>query len=320
MDALAKDDAIARLRAAIADAGRGDDGPARFLIDAIAAKHPGAAVLFYGSGATVSSAEDPSSIVFDFYVIGESEKSLFANRWLRLAGRMAPPNVFYIETPSPHGTLRAKYAALSIRQFERLVSTRTFHSYFWARFAQPCRIAAAPAALRDRIEAALAGACVSFARAAAGLCGDRFTARAFWLAALGASYAAELRAEDTSRAAKLIASYGDWIERTTAPALAAAGFAVAEQDGVIAISPSPRRPRLAWRLRAIQGAFLSALRLLKGTQTFEGGIDYIAWKIRRHSGVDIGVTDWERRHPLLGAPGAAWRYYRLRGKSRAAQR
>ncbi|MEZ5891650.1 MAG: hypothetical protein R3C58_00665 [Parvularculaceae bacterium] len=270
-------------------------------------------MLFYGSGASVSRRESPADIVYDFYVIGPTDEALFSSTALRIAGKLIPPNVFYIETPSPFGTLRAKYAALTIAQFEKLVSARTFHSYFWARFAQPCRIEAPDAAMRARLETALATACASFARACAGLCGDKFTARELWLAGLGVSYKAELRAEDETRAEKLIASYGGWIEETTAPALALAGFHVTlEDNGVIAIGRAPERADFAWRLRAVQGAGLSVLRLLKGTQTFQGGIDYIAWKIKRHSGIDLQITDWERRHPMLGAPGAALRYYRLR--------
>jgi hypothetical protein len=37
---------------------------------------------------------------------------------------------------------------------------------------------------------------------------------------------------------------------------------------------------------------------------------YILWKIERHSGVKATATPWQRRHPLLAAPGLAWRLYR----------
>jgi hypothetical protein len=52
------------------------------------------------------------------------------------------------------------------------------------------------------------------------------------------------------------------------------------------------------------------LRLAKGAFTFVGGVDYLLWKIERHSGVKTTVTAWQRRHPLLAAPGLAWRLYR----------
>jgi hypothetical protein len=37
----------------------------------------------------------------------------------------------------------------------------------------------------------------------------------------------------------------------------------------------------------------------------------VLWKVKRHSGVVLPVTEWQRRHPLLAAPVLAWRLYRL---------
>ena len=51
------------------------------------------------------------------------------------------------------------------------------------------------------------------------------------------------------------------------------------------------------------------LRLAKAAFTFDGAMDYVAWKIERHSGVRIEVKPWQRRFPLLAAPGL---YLKLR--------
>lgn len=292
------------------------DEAAKTLVDALGEKHCGGAILFYGSGAGVSRLDDPASVVFDFYVIGDSYETLYDAPLLRTMNRLMPPNVFYFETPSRFGTLRAKYAVLTLDHFERLVSERTFHSYFWARFAQPCRIEGGDAAMRARLETALARAIATFCKRTAGLVESPFTPRTLWLAGLGASYKAELRAEDEARAGKLLDSYGGWAETVTAPGLALAGLSPRIEDGKIALDKPPARNAGAWRARAAQGAFLSVARLLKGTRTFKGGIDYIAWKIKRHSGIDVAITEWERKHPMLGAPGAALRYYRLRRTKR----
>ncbi len=40
------------------------------------------------------------------------------------------------------------------------------------------------------------------------------------------------------------------------------------------------------------------------------GMDYVAWKIERHSGVRIEVAPWQRRFPLLAAPGLYWKLRR----------
>jgi hypothetical protein len=68
--------------------------------------------------------------------------------------------------------------------------------------------------------------------------------------------------------------------------------------------------RLGWRIRSLQGKILSVVRLLKGAFTFSGGLDYILWKIERHTGRRPRMSDWERRHPVLAAPILLLRFYR----------
>jgi hypothetical protein len=43
------------------------------------------------------------------------------------------------------------------------------------------------------------------------------------------------------------------------------------------------------------------VRLAKASATFAGGADYIAWKINRHAGTRIELTDWQKKHPLVTA-------------------
>ena len=76
---------------------------------------------------------------------------------MRTLNWLLPPNVYYIEAPFEGRTVRAKYALLTLAQFERLVERRTLQSYFWARFAQPTIVlwARTPAA-QERVTRALA--------------------------------------------------------------------------------------------------------------------------------------------------------------------
>ena len=55
---------------------------------------------------------------------------------------------------------------------------------------------------------------------------------------------------------------------------------------------------------------LSVLRLFKALFTFEGGFDYIAWKLERHSGKVITIPPKVRKYPLLFVWGFMWRLYR----------
>lgn len=276
---------------------------ARAIADALARKYPGAAIFLYGSGISVSAGENPADILYDFYVIAPDYREI-KNPLERLAARALPPNVYYFELDTPRSKLRAKYALLSVEAFERLAGPTAFHSYFWARFAQPSRLVICPPSLRPRMINTVRRAVETFLRNSQGLAADPADWREVWLCGLRASYRAELRAESPGRAETLIGNYGDWPRRT-------ASFAPAP-------APAARNGAgLQWRLRALMGGVLSAARLLKATATFDGGIDYIAWKVKRHAGVDVGVKEWERRLPFIAAPIVALRYYRLRAAARA---
>jgi hypothetical protein len=66
-----------------------------------------------------------------------------------------------------------------------------------------------------------------------------------------------------------------------------------------------------WTSRELWGKPLNMLRLLKAAFTFDGAMDYVAWKVERHSGVRLDVKPWQRRFPLLAAPGLYLKLKRL---------
>ncbi|MGW8311390.1 MAG: hypothetical protein ACWGNB_10050 [Thiogranum sp.] len=86
---------------------------------------------------------------------------------------------------------------------------------------------------------------------------------------------------------------------------------LADEDYATELSDSRRwRNRIAWRLRTVQGKLLSLARLSKALFTFDGGLDYLAWKLERHSGQHIEVPDRVRRYPLLFVWVLVWDLYR----------
>ena len=56
-------------------------------------------------------------------------------------------------------------------------------------------------------------------------------------------------------------------------------------------------PPASWWLRRFQGKILSTLRILKATLTFDGALEYLLWKIQRHSGIYIQPTELQRKYP-----------------------
>ncbi len=270
------------------------------------------AVLFYGS---CRRAHDDSGGIVDLYVLVDDYRAAYGALLPALANRILAPNVYYLETSFADRTVRAKYAVVSLDEFER-GTARWFHPYLWGRFAQPCGLLyAADERARRRVLRALAAAVATFASRTLPRLPAEFGAEELWTSGLLLTYAAELRSERPEKIRALVAD--------TLPELEARTRALAPEQGWTAAAsgryrnPSTRGQRSwsawSWAVRRAQGKVLSILRLLKASFTFDGGLPYLAWKIERHSGVRIGITPFMQRHPRLGAIGALWRTWRRGG-------
>ncbi|HUF43800.1 MAG TPA: hypothetical protein VMN43_00525 [Aestuariivirgaceae bacterium] len=258
---------------------------------AVEARHePGvAAVIAYGSAMRGVAASDT---LIDLYVLTDSAEAVNRSRLARLGCRLVPPNVHYAEAPSGTVILRAKYAILPFGLFARKMDRTVSNPYFWARFSQPCRIVAArDDEIRRTLVTALAEAVRTMIAASLPLAWPGDDALGLWQRGLAESYRTELRPESSDRAREIVAANAAYYRAVTHAVLG---------PGWVA-SGQPRADSVNLRRRRIAGKTLSVLRLLKAAFTFEGGVDYVAWKIARHSGQAIEVRPWQRRHPVLGA-------------------
>ena len=206
--------------------------------------------------------------------------------------RLLPPNVYYLETTLDDGTeVRCKYAVLTRAQFQRACTRRAFHSYFWARYAQPVSLVGVRDVEREGLEESLVDAIVTlFTRSLARL-PDVDDPEDLWVETLRLCYGAELRPEGRDRARELVRLEAAYHHATAAAMLA-------ERDAILAHG-DPRLARVAWPLRTILGKPLSLARLLKALATFDGGLDYAVWKLERHTGRRVELDDRVRRAPLL---------------------
>lgn len=269
------------------------------------------AVLHYGS---CLHEGDPTDGIVDLYAVVRDYRSAYPERYLRAFNRLLPPNVFYLEVGQGSVKLRAKLAVLSRGDLEAGAS-RWFHSYVWARFAQPCRLLwARDEATSARVYGTLARAVLTFhGEVLPAMAGEEPEAAEIWACGLGLSYAAELRPEGRARARWLVErNLPDYAPLTAAaaPALAPLLQADGERYRVVATEAERRRSLSRWRLRRAQGKLLSLLRLGKSALTFAGAADYVAFKVGRHTGETWEVTPFMRRHPLLAAPAALLRLLR----------
>jgi hypothetical protein len=286
------------------------------LVDAARNNHGDSvrAVLFYGSCLRSGDVDDGLA---DLYLLVDDYHAAFDGRTLAFFNQLLPPNVFYLEVPFQGRTLRAKYAVLTLADF-RNGTENWFHSYLWGRFSQKCGlIYSHNKQTTTEVMESLAGAVTTFISHALPQMESPFTARDLWARGLSLSYRSELRTEQADGAARLFDSDPDYYQQLTQIALENPCFSVTTDTDTtpccyqITTSEKNRRlNRISWRVRAFQGKLLSVLRLAKGLFTFKGGIDYILWKIERHSGVRIEVSPALKRIPLLAVPVIFWRLFR----------
>ncbi len=236
-----------------------------------------AAVLGYGSCLRGVSTTDS---LIDFYVLVREPSQVSSSGLSARACAILPPNVYYAEIPFEDRVLRTKFAVLDIATFGNWVGSGTKNPYFWARFSQPCALVWVAG---DDQQAKVVGHITEAVRTMYGHCLGLSKDNDVWQRGLVETYRTELRAEGPSRAGEIVERNKQYYQ------------AIAKHFGDV------QPIRANWFLRRVQGKLFSVLRLLKASFTFTGGADYLAWKISRHSGVEVKLTPWQRRHPLLAA-------------------
>lgn len=274
-----------------------------------------AAVLLYGSCLRSGDVHDG---LVDLYVLLDRYGGAGLPWWQAVANRLLPPNVYYLEVPDGERVLRCKYATVTLAEFVRRLGPGSFESYFWGRFCQPLalldardpRLAGELARLQQRAATTLLGRALPLAPPSGSVA-------ELWRTALAASYATELRAEAGARTGELVAWGRDFYERLTQGCVGALPGDVQlwEADSGLYYTATlsaatRRRARLAWRLRAAHGKLRALLRLVKAFFTFAGGLDYLAWKLARHSGQQVVIPDKVRRRPLVYGWAFFWGLYR----------
>lgn len=285
------------------------------LAEAASKNHRGvAAVLFYGSCLRSGRADEGLA---DLYLLVDNYSDAFNSKFQAAMNWLLPPNVFYLEIPWQGKTLRAKYAVLSLDDFHQ-GTCHWFHSYLWARFAQPCGlIAPRNADVAALVHQSLAGAVRSFVQHTLPRLNETFKPRELWITGLSLTYRCELRTEGPETAARLVDAAPAYYAAISQAALAEPGLPITTESVTAPAtyrlkisSPLKRHNLRVWRLRQVQGKILSVLRLLKGLLTFNNGLDYILWKIERHSGVHFEPGPSLRRFPPLAVLVTFWKLFR----------
>lgn len=266
-----------------------------------------AAVLFYGSALRTGE----TSGVLDFYVLADGGGRRGAKGWVE---RRIWPEIRFETCAHASGELRAKVAVLPLEVFARAAAGLSLDTTVWTRFVQPSRLVyVREEAVRGRVLDALAAAAVTAGRFAAVLGPSQGVARDYWAALFRETYAAELRVEPPGREVQVLDAAPDHYTGLLSLAWSAAGVPFTVDGAVLSPGLSDgetRRLRRAWRVRRRWGKPLNAGRLVKAAFTAPGAARYAAGKLARHTTVEVEVTPWRERHPVLAALPVLWR---LRG-------
>lgn len=287
------------------------------LLEQLQARHNNAicCTLVYGSCLRSGDIYDG---LLDLYLICDDYRTAYRNPLTAAGNWVLPPNVFYAEQTLDDKILRSKVTVISLRDFKRGCSPAWLASYIWGRFAQPTHILySRNAGIREEIEEALLQAARTLLLNSVPALPERGAVTDLWQQALSLSYTTELRSEYNGRAQELAQSSREFYASMTRYHAGSIGFGFAVYDEGSELQYKSQASRLQqrfslfkWTIRRGQGKLLSVLRLIKALFTFEGGLDYIAWKLERHTGEKIVIPDRVRRVPLIFLWGFFWDLYR----------
>lgn len=287
------------------------------LLAQLQARHHNAicGALLYGSCLRSGDIYDG---LLDLYLICDGYRAAYEKPLLAAANWLLPPNVFYAEQTMDGKTLRSKVTVISLRDFQRGCSKAWFGSYIWGRFSQPTRIIYSRNELTyQQLENSLLLAARTLLQNSLPALPQEGAVTDLWVQALGLSYATELRTERSDRARELADYDRQFYTTVTRYHADSLGFGLTLTDGNPGLRYHSRisrlqnvSARLAWALRRVQGKLMSIMRLVKALFTFDGGLDYIAWKLERHSGEPVAIPDKVRRAPLIHMWGFFWGLYR----------
>jgi hypothetical protein len=215
---------------------------------------------------------------------------------LTAANRVLPPNVMRLgATPSAAG---CKCFFISRTQLERELGPHSHDHFCKGRLTQIVAIVhARDQATHAWLTAQLRRSREDSLRWVGAYLPRRFGPRDYCLAMMRQSYRSEIRPESADRVLEVLEAQGDDLLELYRALLEEAG----PRRGIVATgelfeqTTLPRTPDAYFARSRIR----ATLRWLKYLVTFENWLDYIVQKLHRRSAVEVRLSRWERRLPLL---------------------
>lgn len=278
------------------------------VCDDIRRRHKNRVQAFVYYGSSLRDMEDPEKML-DFYVLVDSYRKTHKNPIRIFLNKLFPPAVYYHAMTHQDGVkTTCKYSIMSLSAFERRCSSSAFLSVTWGRFSQPCVILFPnDEAVETRILSARENAVRHMAAQTAPLFDGKASSSKFWARGFMQSYRTELRPESSEgRSEEIVLRYQDRYD-----AIMNALYGAPDEAGQYSLPSGGRfAASTKWFFRRFLGKPAAGIRILSSAFTFDGGFEYVADKLERHSGVKIEASKSQRNHPVLWSPVLAWKYWR----------
>jgi hypothetical protein len=287
-----------------------------------------AGVVFYGSRRTQAARADVHS-AYDLFLILRTYRGAYGA--LAAAGKIGrppwflaflntflPPNQVSLRFGAP--PLHLKCSVLSLRAFLRETSAARQDHFCIGRLFQPCQMLYAADDASAPLVSALTTAFEETYRWGRPWLPERFDAEAYGRRLLELSLGREIRPEPAGRAEALWKAQRD--EQLPVFALLLQDLQRRGELREVApstyalVQPVTWAERAGLRIYFTRSLVRATLRWLKHVATFEGWLEYILLKARRHTGEEIVLTENERRYPLVLLWPRLFRYLRRKDAKR----
>jgi len=250
----------------------------------------------------------------DFYVVLDTYSCL-PSRWERLGNRMLKPNVYSLLLHQEDQTCAAKYATITLENFTSGIAN-DFHPYLWARFSQPTEIIFSKnPSVYLSISNAFTKASERMISESIPMIGSEFSLNTLWETSLALTYRSELRSENPEKMREFMGHYAKHFEEKTHLIGPKYGLSKSVRGTWVCHANQSKRYTtiVKWKLRNYIGTLLSVTLLAKAAFTFNEPLEYILWKVERHTGIKKEASVLQKRHPLIFAWGLLWQIYREGG-------
>ena len=247
-------------------------------------------ILFYGSALR---SNNDKNLILDFYVILEKLYPTIKSPIFRFFTYLLPPNVYFYEINFKGKKIRAKVAILTMSDFIQGTSINCFSPSIWARFSQQTRLTFYNCEkTKILITNALSEAVKTFLTNTIKTIHYKPNIDELWLKGLHLTYGSELRPENNLKIKEII-------ENDKERYIHIGNLALNELGHIKINHLINKKENFKWLLRKYWTRLLNVLRLIKASFTFEGGIEYLTWKLKRHKGISIELSEKQKKYPII---------------------